>query len=294
MRRALIVVLGIALALPLVAAETTPTKRQRELVRELLQLTLGGGTATNVLDVMLAQAAQQYLAAAEAKGYIEKDVEKKERLYALFREEVAGIDVPQAMEEAAIAIYARHFTERELGELVAFHRTPTGRKSIQLLPEILRESSEAGARYLTPLLDEAGRRASRRYSAERTPWKGTMSDLRVIATAVLAYSVDRDDLKLPPGDFKSLEKLLVPEYLSRLPKVDTWGTPLRYVASADGQHFRLASAGADRKFEAGSLVISGAEGQKLEYGGRLKDDIVSEDGIFVQLPVEAAPKDSGM
>lgn len=293
MRRALIVAVGLAIALPLVAADATPTKRQRELVLELLQLTLGGSTANDVLDVMLAQAEQQYLAEAEAKGYTPKDVEDKKRLYAIFHEEVAGIDVPEAMEEAAVAIYARHFTERELADLVAFYKSPTGRKSIKLLPEILRESTEAGRKYLTPLLDEAGQRASSRYSAEKTPWKGTMMDFRTISVAILAYSTDRDDLKYPPGDFSSLEKLLVPNYLSKLPKADTWGTPLRYVASADGEHFRLVSAGADRKFEPGSLAVSGATGQQLTYGGRLKDDIVSEDGVFVQLPAEAAPKEGG-
>jgi hypothetical protein len=30
---------------------------------------------------------------------------------------------------------------------------------------------------------------------------------------------------------------------------DEWGTPLRYVASPDGQHYWLVSAGSDRVFE---------------------------------------------
>jgi uncharacterized protein len=36
-------------------------------------------------------------------------------------------------------IYGRHFTARELGDLIAFYKTPTGRKAARLLPELMGE-----------------------------------------------------------------------------------------------------------------------------------------------------------
>jgi hypothetical protein len=37
------------------------------------------------------------------------------------------------------AIYARHFTAQELREIIAFYRTPTGGKLLQLTPQLSAE-----------------------------------------------------------------------------------------------------------------------------------------------------------
>jgi uncharacterized protein len=39
----------------------------------------------------------------------------------------------------APAIYARHFTAQELREMIAFHRTPIGQKSLRVLPQVMSE-----------------------------------------------------------------------------------------------------------------------------------------------------------
>jgi hypothetical protein len=46
------------------------------------------------------------------------------------------------MQDAA-PIYARHFTEQELRDILAFYRTPTGVKALQRLPQVLAESMAA-------------------------------------------------------------------------------------------------------------------------------------------------------
>jgi uncharacterized protein len=48
----------------------------------------------------------------------------------------------EAMQDAA-PIYARHFTEPELRDILAFYRTPTGVKALQRLPHVLAESTAA-------------------------------------------------------------------------------------------------------------------------------------------------------
>jgi hypothetical protein len=46
--------------------------------------------------------------------------------------------------EAIETVYLRHFTPAELRDITAFYRTPTGAKSLRLLPLIQQESMIAG------------------------------------------------------------------------------------------------------------------------------------------------------
>jgi hypothetical protein len=295
MRRMLITVIAMAIALPLCAAEADPTQRQRELIVELLELTSGGNTLKAVMTAMLEHSEKQLLGQAEARGDVPRDLEERKELYALLHEELAGIDLLAALAEPAIRIYAKHYTERELADLVAFYRTPTGRKSIAVMPQLVRESAEAASQHLGPILGAAASRAMHRQEEKRQPWKRTMADIRTISIALGAYASEREDLSYPPGDYESLGGVLVPGYLEELPAQDVWGTPYGYVASADGQHHRIVSAGADRKFEPDSLRIVVAEGEspKVTYRERLEDDIIQEDGVFVQLPAPMKPKTAG-
>lgn len=238
-----------------------------------------------VMKSILEQSQKQFIAKAEARGDVPKDLEERKELYALLHEELAGIDVSAALAEPAIRIYAKYYTESELADLVAFYRTPTGRKSIKVLPAIVRESAEASAKSLGPLLEEAASRASDRQSLKRQPWRQVMADIRRLGIAVLAYSVEQADSSDPPGDFASLGRFLVPKYLEAMPAKDPWGTPYGYVASPDGQHCRIVCAGSDRKFEPASLrIVLSADGKnpKEKVNERLEEDFIQQDGVFVQ------------
>ncbi len=291
MRRTLlaVVVVAVAAALPLNAVEPEPSKRQRELIVELLGLTAGEGTMQEVMKSVLEQSQKQFIAKAEAQGDVPKDLEERKELYALLHEELARIDVSAALAEPAIRIYAKYYTESEIADLVAFYRTPTGRKSIKVLPAIVRESAEASAKSLGPLLEQAASRASQRQEAKRRPWRQVMADIRRLGIAVLAYSVEQADSSYPPGDFASLGRHLVPKYLESMPAKDPWGTPYGYSASADGQHYRLVCAGSDRKLEPTSLqIVLAADGKdpREKVSDRLEDDIIQQDGVFVQYFVQ--------
>ena len=52
-------------------------------------------------------------------------------------------------------IYARHFTPKELGDLLAFYRTPTGRKAARLLPDLMGEVGAKMAQILPQRLPAA-------------------------------------------------------------------------------------------------------------------------------------------
>lgn len=50
------------------------------------------------------------------------------------------------MKTGLSAVYKKHFTESEIKELLAFYKTPTGKKSIEKMPLLFREGSEVGVK----------------------------------------------------------------------------------------------------------------------------------------------------
>ena len=51
-----------------------------------------------------------------------------------------------ALKEEFLALYMESFTEAELKEMTAFYRTPTGKKAIRLMPELVQKGAEIGIR----------------------------------------------------------------------------------------------------------------------------------------------------
>ena len=51
---------------------------------------------------------------------------------------------PDELMKAILPIYDKHFTQQEIRQLIAFYESPLGRKISTTLPEIQRESVEAG------------------------------------------------------------------------------------------------------------------------------------------------------
>lgn len=287
--RPLLIALVATFALSLFATEPNPSKRQRALIEEYLELTNASGTQRSAMDTVFAQIEKQIVDAASAEGGGPEKVEEAKALFATFREHVAGIDLEGPIREATIRTYARHFSEEELTDLVAFYRTPTGSKSIEVLPQLMREQMETGMVHLGPKIDEAMSKAME--ERERTrPWRRTMADLRSVATALEAYATDND--RYPDADYAGLKPLLEPVYIRKFPEQDIWGHAYAYVASPDGTQYRFVSAGSDGVFEWDSRRITPAttDATPVRYRDSLEDDVVFANGGFVQLPVQAKPE----
>jgi uncharacterized protein len=86
-----------------------------------------------------------------------------ERVLTIFHKELLKlfeekIHAPDGMMERLIPIYARHFTAAEIKELLAFYNTRVGRKSIETLPMIFKESMAVGQEWGQSLAPEINRR----------------------------------------------------------------------------------------------------------------------------------------
>ena len=100
---------------------------------------------------------------------------------------------------------------------------------------------------------------------DRARW--TMSDMTSWRTALEAYAKDHGSYPAA-ANIDELRNELEKKYMAVAPVVDAWGRPYRYERSGDG--FRLVSAGADGRFDAGSWGTKGR-------AASLNDDAVMTD-----------------
>jgi hypothetical protein len=291
MRRFLIV---LAVALPLFATEPNPSARQRELIEQLLETTGMKDAGPQVMDQVFGVMEKQFLDDAVAKGNDPAAIEEAKENFSLFRELARKIDFVGLMREAHIRIYAKYFTEAEIVDLNAFYATPTGRKSMEVMPHLMREGMEAGAEFIGPKIEEVMAEVTRIQEKKR-PWRRTMSDIGSVGMGLEAYAADNE--RYPSGDYASLKETLA-EYVTEFPEKDIWDHAYAYIVSADGSSYRLVSSGADGNFEWDSRRIiaakAPADGEfvlpEIRYRERLEDDVIYEDSVFLQLPQQAKPK----
>ena len=294
MRRLLLIAILVAVALPVTAAEPNPSVRQRELAEKLLVAMNVGGNSSAMMDAMFAQIEKQVVGAAGGPGKDADDIAEAKDLFAAFRERARKLDIAGLLREAQVRIYARHFTESELADLNAFYATPTGQKSIQVMPQLIAEGMQAGIDNVSPKIEALMAEVTAEQEMKR-PWRRTMIDMRTVATAIEAYQTDQEDGTYPAGDYAGLKAVLQGDhaYLTRFPEKDMWGNPYAYVVSEDRHHYRIISSGADSNFEWDSRRITPANpGETIttRYSDRLEDDLIWADGSFVQLPTQAKPK----
>jgi len=280
-------VLLVAAALPLFATDPNPSVRQRELTLRLLELSHTERTAHAAMDAMLGETEKRLVGLAESTGDEQRVTEARE-LFEAFRAKAAKLDFTALMQEAYVRIYAKYFSEKELEDLIAFYTTPTGKKSIELMPDLMREGMEAAALELTPKIEQISAEVMAEQEKKR-PWRRTMKDLQSVSAAIEAYAADNDEL-YPQGDYESLKALLEPDFIDDFPEKDIWGHAYAYVVSPDRRQFRLVSAGADSIFDWDSrriVPVTDEEDRPVRYRDRLEDDVVLDDWGFVQLPVQA-------
>jgi hypothetical protein len=51
---------------------------------------------------------------------------------------------PREIEELLVPIYLKYYTEKELDDMIAFYKSPTGKKMIESMPGVMQESMEIG------------------------------------------------------------------------------------------------------------------------------------------------------
>jgi general secretion pathway protein G len=109
---------------------------------------------------------------------------------------------------------------------------------------------------------------------ERGRQRRTMADIRTVATAVSAYSVDLASVpQIGDGSVEETLQYISPTYLRKKPTHDGWANPMHYYG--DGLTYTLWSYGRDNAQQAPLL---------LKATTTFDADIVLSDGVFIQWP----------
>jgi uncharacterized protein len=139
---------------------------KRALITELFTAMEADKMAQQVADVMLGQMephlmralAQSIpdgarLSAAEREQFQQRMAESTTRIWRRLRELLPQrVRFSEVMEQIFFPLYDKHFTETELKELVAFYKSPTGKKFISVVPQLTQESMTKTGELVMPKL----------------------------------------------------------------------------------------------------------------------------------------------
>lgn len=162
----------ISLAIILLSSGTTLhaqeviSPEKKGLIKELLVVTEATKNAEAIMNSMSAQIEKDILQvlnqvidrnqslSAEQREEIQRSVaESAQRSGKRFRELFnQRINYSQLVEELSYEIYDKHYSTEEIRDLLAFYKSPTGLKTIKIMPQIFLESMTKTSERLTPQL----------------------------------------------------------------------------------------------------------------------------------------------
>jgi hypothetical protein len=212
------------------------------------------------------------------------------------------------IESEMVNLYMERFSEKELREIAVFCKTPTGRKAIAAMPDLMQQAAEIGMRRaeehgyeLDEMIEKAKEeRESPSAATDGEAQRRTVADIRNTGTAMLSWltdqvgagaagpsqteekwqGVDLDDYSVLSAE--ELREILVPQYMQQVPERDGWGNPFEYYLNVENpleqQVMSIRSAGRDGRFSTDSYTATAFDPDDLDQ------DIVWADGFFVRWP----------
>jgi hypothetical protein len=227
-RNLIILLTALLIASTAAAAEQKISPKKQKLIRELLELTdAPEGAADAIIDILGGRLGLP-IAPEEARGEVRE-----------------GKQVAAIAEETQMEIYDRYFTEKQLRDLITFFKTKTGQHYVEVARKMAAESRKN-------LRTETERRLNE--SAEQGRAARTRNDLQTLGLALSAYFAEH--AMYPKAEsIGNVASILVPKYAPTIPQQDAWGRPFSYEVSADGQHYRVVSSGADGKLASSDDIV---------------------------------------
>jgi hypothetical protein len=122
---------ALGLAAVVTAQSSQPQSSSKEAkIRELMHMTGAAKMGIQIVDQMINQFRKT-----------------ETNVPASFWDDVRAGFNPEELENRAVPIYAKHFDETEIQQIIAFYKTPIGQKMLKELPGIVSECVEVGQRW---------------------------------------------------------------------------------------------------------------------------------------------------
>lgn len=288
MKRIIVAALLLAVSSPVVAQEKT----KHELVLDLMKLFDTKSMTRKLVHSLFnapndEQQQQQWMAqlSDDERAQYEKQRERERARQQILEGKILQrIDYDRFTTELYAPLYEQTFTAAEIEQLIAFYKTPAGRKESGLIADLAFNASFRAIRLLNNEMEEAQQEIAREEEARAPHWKRAMADIRSLATASEAYATDVNHYP-EANDVTEVAKIIEPTYIRKAPLKDPWGNEYAYVVSSDHMHYRFVSAGSDGVFDWDSRRI---EDLPPDFAGTPTDassaDIIFQDGQFVRFP----------
>ena len=134
-----VMLFALLLAMPLSATAEPLTPEKTAAIAELMELTGQSGTEVGMImsQAMVGQVTSAWKSARP-------DLPAK--AFDILEEEVNAV-ISENMDDLMVTlmpVYNRHYTLPEIRDLIAFYKTPLGKKVLAVTPQIQRESFAAG------------------------------------------------------------------------------------------------------------------------------------------------------
>ncbi|MCP1253313.1 MULTISPECIES: DUF2059 domain-containing protein [Elizabethkingia] len=150
MKKATILFLIVTSSL-IFAQEQTISPAKKEKIITFLKLTNVLGVANQVMDNMI-NSYQTYYKQVPAEYWNE------------LKKETSNT---KDFEELLIPIYSKYYTEKELDDIIAFYKTSTGQKVIKTMPDMTKESMQAGQEWGMKLGQKVMKKINEKYPVQK-------------------------------------------------------------------------------------------------------------------------------
>jgi hypothetical protein len=150
-------------------AQDTLTPEKKALIKELMNLIttstnsgavmdqfLGVGlnqSAPMISQALLADISHEKLSPDEQKRLKSEADEATQRIFVRIRAEFPKrLNFGELYDRIGVEIYAKHFSEEEIKELIILYKSPASQKLLRLLPQITAEILPKAQEWITPAL----------------------------------------------------------------------------------------------------------------------------------------------
>ncbi|HEX8472701.1 MAG TPA: DUF2059 domain-containing protein [Pyrinomonadaceae bacterium] len=143
---------------------TTMTPEKRALIKELLGVTNAEKNTEAIMNSIFSQQERDLPViynqmidnetglTSEQRAELRKSVmESALRAHQRIREKLMQrINFQQLVEEISLTVYDKHFTDGELRDLIVFYQSPTGKKTLSVMPQLFADSMQQSSIILLP------------------------------------------------------------------------------------------------------------------------------------------------
>jgi len=149
------------------ASALTPEKKT--LIKELLVLSDADKNVHTIIDTLLESQRKSYpvilqqvlnadqtLNDAQRKVILEHQEERRDHFTARMKELFdKNIDMAGVLDSVAYNVYNKYFTTDELKDIIAWYKTATGKKTLHVMPDLMKESMNETRILMTPKIEKS-------------------------------------------------------------------------------------------------------------------------------------------